>query len=415
MKKLLIISNNVLSENNNNGKTILSFIEGLDNVKTYQLYFSGEIPRVKGYNYYQISDKHIIKGLVNPRNRGTIYTSLPMIKEDDYSIRNKIGRNIFTLVLRDLLWFQKWNSPKLRNWLNDIKPDSVFFVAGDSLFTYPICSYIVKLFNSRLTVYVTDDYIMPRENEDFLNRIRRRTLKLALGKILSISDCFYTISMPMKKDYDRLFKVDSQIAVNMVTDIKHENTHENDDIILTYTGSFYYGRDNVLSELAEVIDEYNKLDGVRKAQLQLYSNSTPNEYTLSKININESSVYKGSLNRDQVIEQLNNSDALVFAESFENSEFEKVRYSLSTKVPEYMSVGKPIIAIGPINAGSIDYLKDVSIIIDDPLKMKSTVTSFLSNYDDYRSYGELARRKYLINHNKLELQKLFVENVLGKE
>ena len=61
MNKLLIISNNVLSEINNNGKTILSFIEN-SKLEIRQLYFSSEVPSIKTYKYFRISDNDIIRG-----------------------------------------------------------------------------------------------------------------------------------------------------------------------------------------------------------------------------------------------------------------------------------------------------------------------------------------------------------------
>ena len=52
--RLLIISNNVLSETNNNGKTILSYFDTIPKEQVAQLYFSGECPQIEGYRYYQL-------------------------------------------------------------------------------------------------------------------------------------------------------------------------------------------------------------------------------------------------------------------------------------------------------------------------------------------------------------------------
>ena len=60
-ERLLIISNNVLSTTNNNGKTILSCIDSIPQDQVQQLYFSNETPTVSGYRYFKISDTDVIR------------------------------------------------------------------------------------------------------------------------------------------------------------------------------------------------------------------------------------------------------------------------------------------------------------------------------------------------------------------
>mgnify|MGYP000361581007 CR=1 FL=1 len=69
-EKILIISNNVLSQTSNNGKTLLSYFKNLNSKNIYQLYFSEEIPQLSGYHYYKLSDKDILKGYLNEKKRG---------------------------------------------------------------------------------------------------------------------------------------------------------------------------------------------------------------------------------------------------------------------------------------------------------------------------------------------------------
>lgn len=415
MKHLLIISNNVLSENNNNGKTILSFFSGVENITVAQLYLSGEQPRVAGCDYFQISDKDIIRGLFCKSKRGgQVKANHNGISIDDFSIRNKVGRNDFTLFIRDILWKNKWNSRQLEKWLNQVNPDAIFFVGGYALFAYQISTYIQRRFNSRLTVYITDDYIMPRKKESLLHRIRRKMIKSAIDKILGISSCFYTVSAAMHDAYLKEFKRDSYLAVNMTDDLKKDTEIKRDnEIILTYTGSFYYGRDDVLEILAKAILKYNSLKKGKRAKLIIYSNVMPDENEGKKICVEEASEYGGALNQAELIEQLNLSDMLVFVESFDADQVEKTRYSLSTKVTEYMSVGKPILAIGPKEVGSMQYLDDVAMCINKKNLVSCELERFLLDVNLQDELACKARNKYLQNHNKLNIQKKFLNNIFG--
>ena len=181
-----------MSKTNNNGKTIYSFIDGLEDVFVNQLFFSGEVPRIEGFSYYRISDKDILSGIFDKKKRGKIVNpDEERNKNDDYSIKNAVGRNEFTLIAREMLWHRKWLSPRLLEWLDNIKPDVILFVAGDAIFAYDICTFIMERYHSRLTVYVTDDYVVPRKHESFLPSGRRNIIKTKLRSVLKISKCFY--------------------------------------------------------------------------------------------------------------------------------------------------------------------------------------------------------------------------------
>lgn len=414
MKKLLIISNNVLSYTNNNGKTILSFINGAENLQIKQLYFSGEYPRVDGFDYFQISDKDIIKGFANQHKRGR---NLNSIKEndlkDDFSIRKKIGRNDITLLLRDCLWFKNWKSNNLVRWLDDFSPDSILFVAGDAIFPYSICKYIVNRYKSKLTVYVTDDYIMPRKHENIIHRFRRFLIKKSLVDILSIAKNFYTISSLMSNKYREELGYDSYLAINMSDDLKDSSLKcENKDFIFTYAGSLYYGRDLILAQIAQAIKRYNDSSDGIKCRLEIYSNQILEGDALAMLSIENACAYKGSLNRDELKIQFNKSDALVFVESFNEEQIEKVKYSLSTKVPEYLSLEKPILAVGPRDIASMEYLKDVSFCAYSENEISLALNTMMEDLEKRLVMAFCSRNKFLKKHNRETLQNVFLKTIV---
>ena len=67
--------------------------------------------------------------------------------------------------------------------------------------------------------------------------------------------------------------------------------------------------------------------------------------------------------KEELIKTLNKADVLVFVESFAEEQIEKTRYSLSTKIPEYLSLKKPIFAVGPENISSMRYISDTAMCV----------------------------------------------------
>lgn len=417
-ERLLIISNNVLSTTRNNGKTILSCIDTLPKNQVRQLYFSEEIPTLADYKYYQISDADIINARLKREKPGRAIERLntgnsikESIEKKRFSKKN-IKRNSFTLFLRNAMWRNKWKSIDLFEWLDDFKPSVIFFVAGDGLFAYDICKYIKNKYHTRLCIYVTDDYIMPRTEDNIIDRLYRNRTKKILGEILETTDAFFTISEMMKKEYKTLFNKDSTIIVNMTDSLKIEGFEDRPNeypIVFSYTGSLYYGRDAVLDKIGEALNNYNEKFREIKGVLNVYSNTSQ-----SKVNISENSGCRlcGSLNSKELKISLNESDVLVFVESSKRKYIEKTKYSFSTKIPEYLSVGKIILAVGPEEISSMMYLKDCAFCVHETSELAQAIEIILSMKKLREEYGKKAIEKFNKMHREIAMQKRFLINVM---
>lgn len=409
-ERLLIISNNVLSNTRNNGKTIYSYIDSLPEENVAQLYFNGERPSIPGYNYFQISDKDILRGLISSKKRGrsaVAETSAQHIAIAESSKR----KGAFARVLREALWRNRWQSKQLWAWLDAFAPTAVFFVGGDCCFAYDICQKIVERYGIGFSVYITDDYIMPRSKESFIEKRRRLAIKKKMQACVSKASAFFTVSEMMRREYQTVLSRDSSVIVNLTESLKKDAEFpENEKLELVYAGSFYYGRDRMLGKLAEAIAAHNVCHE-KKAFLKIYSNSAPDAASEKSMIVEGASKYLGSLNKDALMDELNRSDVLVFVESFDKEQMEKTKYSLSTKVPEYMSVEKPILAIGPQGIGSMDYLSDVALCVNDVNALTPALERVLTSEEERRALAEKARAKYVKRHDKVALQRNFLSAI----
>lgn len=370
MKKLLIISNNVLSKTSNNGKTLYSLIKNIPPANVSQLYFHGNSPEIHGYNYYQISDRDIIKGYFKRRNRGRAVTAIETKTNNTISNsrKNIIKRSSVVLTIRDLLWWNSWKSSQLDDWLEQVSPSYVLFMAGDTLYSYWINKYIVNRFGARLITFITDDYVLPRSQESIIDKKRRLRIIRYMRDCISMADKVFYISEKMQSEYVKLFGVKGSIYFNMPDSLYDEGyakeSYLNKSIVMMYAGSLYYGRDHVLLTIKDRISDYNESASGKTIELRVYSNQMPSTKYIQRLESSGDAVYGGSLNADDLKRELNKADVLVFVESFEKEQIEKTRLSLSTKIPEYLSLGKPILAVGPEGIGSIEYLNDCSVCVN---------------------------------------------------
>lgn len=405
--KILVISNNVFSNTKNNGKTLLSFFENFPPQNVAQLYFKNEIPiSIDINNYYRITDIDVLKSFFNNKNCGNIVNN-------NFKVSTANSKNIFSdiikqsnflRILRELLWkTNKWKSPKLLKWLDEISPDVIFFAAGDSEFAYDVCAYIQKRYNCKLAVYMGDDYALSRKTFNLGWRLRHYFLSKKMFYIVKKSDVFFTISNKMKLEYKKYFKKDSIIIVNMTNSLKIDTADtrlENDKIVLVYAGGLHYKRYNTLMLLGHAIKKYNNLTTSLRLELNIYSNQVPNYRILKKISINGSSKFCGSLNKNQLKIVLNQANILVHVESFDRSCIEATKLSISTKIPEYLSLEKPIIAIGPFNIASMEYLKESAFCITNEHNIYNELCNFINNKDLQLKYASKAIKQYNEFHEK---------------
>lgn len=415
--RVLIISNNVLSETRSNGKTVLSYVDCLPKSMVKQLYFSAEKPSIAGYEYFQLSDKDVLRGIVSRKKRGRVVRATETIETLTAQKPAIQNRTDFFRQVREWIWWKKWKSPQLLQWLDEYKPTAVFFVGGDCCFAYEICRFIVKRYNARLSLYITDDYVMPRKKKSIIGAHRRKAIAKQIRKTLALSSAFFTVSNPMKTTYREVFGYDSDLIVNLTESLKDDGVQkeENAPITLSYIGSIYYGRGGVLAQIAETIRKYNLQTDGKKALLKVFTVQQPSQEESAKIFLDGASEYGGGLSREGVKNQLNATDILVFVESFEESEIEKTKFSLSTKVSEYMSVGKPIFAVGPQQVGSMEYLQDVALCVNAPTDIQENLERLLQSNALQEEYATKAYDKYVKNHNKTTIQKDFIAKIFGKE
>lgn len=413
--KILVISNNAFSTVKNNGKTLDSFFDGYPFEKLAQLYFNGEEPNGVNCNkYYQITDRDVLISLSKKdiecgkvKSNKTYEAILQEEVFDNNSIVNRLKNYDIARIVRELIWKKsKWNNENLNKWLDEFRPELIFFCAGDSGFAYDITKYIKERYQTKLAVYVTDDYILPRNTISIAWWIRRNYILKKMKACIKESDLFITISDKMRSEYKRVFGKDSILAINMTESMKIEplskfNKSVENKIKLVYTGGLHYNRYKVLHLLAKSIEKYNNSpDNEVKACLEIYSSQIVNNKQLKYLNIDGASEYKGKLNFEEVRSVLNYCDIPVHVESFDRKSRESTRLSISTKIPEYLSLGKPILSIGPKDIASIEYLMDISLCITNPKDISRQLNVLLNSNEEKLKLGIKALEKYRQNHSK---------------
>ena len=418
--RILVISNNSFSATSNNGKTLASFFKSFPSENIAQLYFNQEIPTdVYFKKFYRIMDLEIINSFYsNIKPGGTIESlniqQININEKNNESLTSKFKKFNLFRIARELLWLtNRWNTNSLNMWLDEFSPEVIFLCAGDSGFAYDITKCIRRKYVSKLVVYITDDYILPRRTFSPFWWIRRNYIFKKMKKTIQESDLLVTISEEMRSTYKTIFGRDSILAMNMTESMYSETQQirNNKFITLLYAGGLHFKRYETLNFLAKSIEQYNNVTKGKKVFLKIYSGTEPSEDIKRHLNIKGASIFCGSLNSTELKIELNRCDIPVHVESFDHKCIESTRLSVSTKIPEYLSLGKPILAIGPNEVASMKYLEDSAYCITKLNELDLKLKDLIENEELKQVLSAKALLKFKKNHKKNDILKAFTEKI----
>ena len=420
--RILVVSNNPVSQIDNNGKTLSSFFSIFSNKNVAQLYFSDEMPNGAAINnFFKISDLDIIKSLLRRKYQCGTKISLTDLTKYHSNLKRCLLHELTNLkkfesarFVRELAWNSgKWNTLQLNSWLDIFNPELIFFCAGDSAFAYDIVEYIQRRYCCKLVIYITDDYILPRKTASPIWWLRRNYLLKKMEHIVHKADLFFTISPNMKKEYKKLFNKDSTVIMNIVDCLYRANAGGlKSSLILVYAGGLHYKRYRPLRLLGKAIKDYNDKNNKKKAFLKIYSTQPINRKLQALITIEGASKFCGGLSWDKLKSVLMETDILVHVESFDKRSIESTKLSISTKIPEYLSLGKPIFAVGPREVASIQYIQDASLCVSNPNEISIYLTRLLDDPNLRDALSRKALEKYERFHKKERVQNEFRAKII---
>lgn len=357
-------------------------------------------------NHYQISEIALIKRLIRwntkTGHRRESSASTHEEKSLEQSEVSTMGwvrkhRSDFFLYIRELLWsLGGWKSKELKEFIEDFKPDVLFFVGDPLPLINRLQRYVLRLTGLPAAIFMMDDIWSYKGDQSLLRSLLRRETK----RLIPACQAHFAISEMMKREYDELFNINCVILTKGIASkervINHLVLHH--PIRIIYTGKLIYGRDKSLSKVAEALYEINSA-GETKAELNIYTQTEITPQLDKALSIAGCSFLHKPVPYSEVGRILDMSDILMLVESLEENLKYIARLSFSTKVTDYLASGKCIVAIGDKEIAPIDYLLEnnaaqVCTSYDEiPTKVKELI-------ENKEKVSELARNAFRLGQEK---------------
>ncbi len=393
---------------------------GPDNVASIAL--RENIPDSSASNhYFIISENKIIQSVLHRRIKTGYEVCINDFEAHNNDLKEHLNRYQkasnrkfyhIKLMIRELVWILgKWKSDELNQFVDSFNPDVVLY----SMDGYPhfnrLCNYVISRTNAKSIGFFVDDNFTYKQQKGIGFKIYRFIQRLSLKKLAKVTDRFWAISPLTKKEADETFQIDCKIVTKPAKErsLNNDNFMHNPKQIL-YAGNLNIGRNNSLLKFVKALKLVNKSN--IDFELDVYTQTKLSDESLKELRVPFCRIHS-PIPQTAIFKLQQKSDILLFLEDIDGPNAQIARLSFSTKITDYLSTGKCIIALGNTQTSPIQYFLsnncalvattvDEIINIFNRIKMNPSVLS---------EYGESARECAIKYHNKDKILSIVKDDI----
>lgn len=273
------------------------------------------------------------------------------------ALLSKLGKKLIDSGLWELIFLPK-PSRALLQWVREFDPEVIYFRGTDMSYTR-LALKLHKTFGTPLCVHMVDDWTPTLYNTSPVRSLMQWFIEVVVREICEVAQWRFALGERMANELSARYGLDFQVLMNCddpsrFSFVRHPVEQKRESVVIVYSGGLGMGRWKGILELAEACRRL-VFQGI-EVTIDVYSYEIPIEAG-PKFRANPRIRFKGALPDEEVPRTFSNADILFLPESFEKSEVDYLRCSISTKAHLYMMSGRPILVYGPPVAGVVDYAR----------------------------------------------------------
>ena len=393
--RVLVITLNAWNNANSTGNTVSNLFSSLSpDDEVANIYCRNEaINNTICKYYFKVTENDIVKNLFISNRCGSVVGDyhgeqqpvgtnvLAKNKRGDYLRRH---RPTLLLLLRELIWYiPVWKNAKLDQFLNDFTPDVLYMHGHNNLYMHRLLDYCAKKTGARIVLYWGDD-MYGRKSKAPIGFLYESLLRKRYRKSIAQASLLFGGSLKLCEEYSEIFDKEFVPFFKECKYVRYDESKPvRNPITIVYAGNLLFGREQMIVKLVECIGKVNGKGLMHQFLLKVFSNTNPTEDSLTVLNDKTNSLFMGCKPYSEVCEEMDKSDMVLFIESFDQKSIRSTRLSFSTKIIDCMQSAAGILAIGPEEIASMDYLKrnGLGYIITDVSQMEERL-SYLAEHPE---------------------------------
>lgn len=312
-------------------------------------------------------------------------------------------------------------SDNFRKWISEYNPEILYLQVSsreDILFSLKLCDYL----SIPTVIHMMDDWPSTISRSGLFVNYWKRKIDRELRQLLDRMDLYLSISGAMTTEYNKRYNKHFRAFHNPIetetwgryckTDFKLGPDH----VRILYSGRIGIGITESLVEIATVIDSINRTWGKIKLYIQSPSSDIEVRNRLQKF---DCIVLNPVVEYSKLPYIFSQADILVIANDFDKEGIDFLRYSMPTKVTEYMVSGTPVLIYAPYETAVSRFFDEnecgCCVTDQDPEKLNNALRLMISD-EEYRKKisckaVSLARDLFDAGKVKNEFQQLLIKLV----
>lgn len=422
--RILIISQTVWDNSNSFGNTFSNLFEGMPDVALYNICCKhGQPNNTIVKKAFQMTDKSVLKSIYK-RNARTGWMIDKQSINDMQDVNSEVSetakrkRRTISFFIRDWIWkLGRWKKNKeLHAFLKEINPDVIYLPIYAANYMCDIQQYLIKQCGVPVVGHISDDVYGYSPKSSLLARFYKMRLRKKLRRLINRCAYLEVFAENMQKEYAHIFQkpcylIGKGVEFNSLSKIDYVYPNKAEWKFI-YTGNIGSERYQVLSAIGKAFDA---VSSQKKLILDIYS-ATPLTNDIKKaFSASQSIRFKGVISKDEVEKVQREADFLVHVESFSPQAVFSAKMSFSTKIIDYMTAGKPMFAVGPLEVNSIQVLKtkNLAITADSIADIKTQLRKMLQEEIDFSALGRSVE-KYLREERDIKIIQRGIKERLDK-
>lgn len=301
--------------------------------------------------------------------------------------------------------------PRVSHEIARFRPELVYSCLG-SIQVGTLAVRLARVFDIPVVPHFMDDWVSTLYVKKASLTLHRWLLRQMISSVVQRAGCGLAISDAMAQEYASIFGLPFETFMNCVqvsaSMPRYDAPAQSDELRLVYVGGLHLKRWQSLREIAQALEALIG-KGIR-ARLDIYSPARDVDCYGSHLAV-PSVRLAGPLRQDEVLDTLQRSDVLVHVESFDNPSRVYTRLSVSTKIPQYMSVGRPLFCYGPGEIASCRYVESAhcGIVVgsQNGTAMIEGLHRLCSDQDLRRQLGGMAWHTARVRHDAAVVREKF--------
>lgn len=412
-KRVLIISNECLSQRTSNGRTLSNFLVGYPKECLAQFSVQGAAPDFERCErYFCVTDSEALQAFVKGKRVGKL---LSPQREEVPAAPASMGhsRTALTMLLRDLIWSSgRWKKGGFRAFVEDFSPELLLLQAGDCAFMFKLALKLAKQYQIPIVVYNSEGYYFKKYDyfrasgvAHWCYPIFRRRLKKAFSKVMrKASHVVYNCSA-LQQDYSVHFSARSEVLYTATQLEPRRSSSENTLPRISYLGNLEVGRHASLIELAQILGELSS-----ELRIDIYG-KMPNEQVERELRACPQINLCGFVSYEDVVKTMQESDILLHAEGFDSFYREDSKYAFSTKIADSLACGTCFFVYAPEEFACSRYLAEheAAYVVSELAEAKHVLKQLIELPQARSRYFENAMKLVRENHQADQNAKRFAE------